>query len=318
VRRIAARPLFHAVAIAAVLSWPRLQAHAQEFEPTATRAENAQAIETSAPRGSMTVTYQYQKAQDLSGEGYVITSAPITTHLIDVAASYRIKDRWTVNAGLPFISREWKGGPSHNPLNIVPPQYDSEFVDDGHFHGFFQDLRLGASYLLVTAPVTIEPYLEYGIPASDYPFFAASAVGRNLQTLEVGSTFAYRPPFLPWFFSMRAGYVLVDSVLGVDTDAMRVTADAVRFFNERIALNVFITSKNGGGVSPPQGTPDFTTEIWYRHDQIIRHNYATMGAGVDWALGERNVLNFTLLRMVHAEDVFELDEALSVSFSRPF
>jgi hypothetical protein len=306
------------MAVVAALVWMLPPAHAQEFETTSTRAENPQELEASAPRGSMTVTYQYQKAQDLSGEGYVITSAPITTHLIDFAASYRIKDRWTVTAGLPFISREWKGGPSHNPLVIVPPQYDSEFVDDGHFHGFFQDLRLGASYLLLTDPVTIEPYLEYGIPASDYPFFAASAVGRHLNTLEVGSTFAYRPPFLPWFFSMRAGYVLTDSVLGVDTDAVRVTADAVRFFNDRIALNMFLTSKNGKGISPPQGTPDFTSELWYRHDQIIRHNYASMGLGVDWALSERTVMNFTVLRMVHAEDIFKLREALSVSFSRPF
>ncbi len=224
----------------------------------------------------MAFTYQYQKAQNLTGEGYVINSAPITTHLIDFAVSYRIKDRWTVNAGLPFISREWKGGPSHNPLNIVPPQYDSEFVDDGHFHGFFQDLRLGASYLLVDQQVIVEPYLEYGIPASDYPFFAASAVGRNLQTLEYGSTFAYRPPFLPWFFSLRAGYVLTDSVLGVDTDAVRVTADAVRFFNDRIALNVFLTSKNGDGISPPQNS-GLASELWYRHDQIIRHNYKIDG-----------------------------------------
>jgi hypothetical protein len=306
VRRFAAKPVIHGIAVVAAFAWPLAHTAAQDAE-------------LSAPRGSMTFTYQYQKAQNLAGEGYVINSAPITTHLIDVAASYRIKDRWAIHAGLPFISREWKGGPSHNPLNIVPPQYDSEFVDDGHFHGFFQDMRLGASYLLVTDPVTIEPYLEYGIPVSDYPFFAASAVGRNLQTLEIGSTFAYRPPFLPWFFSMKAGYVLVDSVLGIDTDAVRITADAVRFFNERIALNVFLTSKNGGGTSPnPAETPDFTSEQWYRHDQVTRHNYTTMGVGVDWSLGERNIMNFTLLRMVHAEDVFELEEALSVSISRPF
>lgn len=301
--------------------WPLLLAQPQELETAALPTQNAQELQAAAPRGQMSFTYQYQKAQNLTGEGYVINSAPITTHLVDFAASYRIKDRWTVNAGIPFISREWKGGPSHNPLNIVPPQYDSEFVDDGHFHGFFQDLRLGASYLLVDQQVIVEPYLEYGIPASDYPFFAASAVGRNLQTLEYGSTFAYRPPFLPWFFSLRAGYVLTDSVLGVDTDAVRVTADAVRFFNDRIALNVFLTSKNGHGISPPgtSGPPvDQTSELWYRHDQIIRHNYASMGVGVDWALGEQNVMNFTILRMVHAEDVFELREALSVSFSRPF
>jgi len=317
VRRFAAKPVVHGVAVAASSTLLLLSAQAQEFEINSTRADSTQELQTSAPRGSMSLTYQYQEAEDLTGEGYVIDSARITTHLIDFAVSYRIKDRWTIEAGLPFISREWKGGPSHNPLGIVPPQYDSEFVDDGHFHGFFQDLRLGASYLLVTDPVIVEPYLEYGIPASDYPFFAASAVGRNLQTLEVGSTFAYRPPFLPWYFSMRTGYVLVDSVLGVDTDAMRVTADAVRFFSDRIALNLFVTAKNGGGITPSQ-TNDRTSELWYRHDQMIRHNYTNMGVGVDWAINERSVMNFTILRMVHAEDIFKLREALSVSFSRPF
>jgi hypothetical protein len=268
-------------------------------------------------RGEMALTYQYQRAQNLVSEDFTINSAPITTHLFDFGVSYRVNDRWTVNAGLPLISREWKGGPSHNPLNIVPPQYDSEFVDDGHFHTFFQDLRLGAAYLLLEDPVSLEVHLEYGIPASDYPFFAASAVGRHLQTIEAGATAAYRPPFLPWYFSLRTGYVMTDPVLGVDTDAMRVTADATRFMNERIALNVFVASKNGKGISPPQ-TPDFTSELWYRHDQIIRHNYVNIGLGVNWALGDRNVLNFTLLKMVHAEDVFELRDGLSVTLSRPF
>jgi len=268
-------------------------------------------------RGEMALTYQYQRAQNLVSEDFTIASAPITTHLLDFAVSYRINERWTVAAGLPLISREWKGGPSHNPLNIVPPQYDSEFVDDGHFHTFFQDLRIGAAYLLVEQPVSLEVHLEYGIPASDYPFFAASAVGRHVQTIEAGATASYRPPFLPWYFSLRTGYVMTDPVLGIDTDAMRVTADATRFMNERIALNAFLTSKNGKGISP-QPTPDFTSELWYRHDQVIRHNYANVGVGVNWALGDRSVLNFTLLKMVHAEDIFELRDALSVTLSRPF
>jgi hypothetical protein len=267
-------------------------------------------------RGEMALTYQYQRAQDLISEEFVIPSAPITTHLIDFAVSYRIKDRWTVNAGLPVISREWKGGPSHNPLNIVPPQYDSEFVDDNHFHTFAQDLRFGAGYLLLEQPVSLEVHLEYGVPVSDYPFFAASAVGRHLQTIEVGATAAYRPPFLPWYFSLRTGYVMTDEVLGVDTNAVRVTADATRFMNARIALNLFVTSKNGKGITPPRAPS--TTELWYRHDQIIRHNYINLGIGVNWALGERHVMNITALRMVHAEDVFKLRDALSVTLSRSF
>lgn len=269
------------------------------------------------PRGQISFTYQNQKTQDLVTSHGTRTSPVIRTHLIDVDASYRIKERWTIHAGLPVISREATPTPSHDPLRIVPPQYDSEFVDDGHFHTFLQDFRLGASYLALDEPVSVEPYLEYGIPASNYPFFAASTVGRNLQTLEVGTTLAYRPPFLKWYFSLRAGYQMADKVLGYDIDAMRVTVDAAYFLNPRLTLNVFLNSKNGKGFDPP-GVFDMTSELWYRHDQLTRHNFANAGVGINWALNDRNVVNFTLLKMVHAEDVFKLRRAMSVTLSRSF
>ena len=280
-------------------------------------AAAAQEPETAGPRGQMSFTYQNQKTQDLVLSHATFAGAAVNTHLIDFAVSYRIKDRWAIDAGLPFISREWKGGPSHNPLVIIPPQLDSEFVDDGHFHTFLQDLRLGASYLVTSEPIAFAPYFEYGIPASDYPFFAASAVGRHLQTLEVGTTLAYRPPFLKWYFSLRTGYQMADKVLGYDTNATRTTADAAYFINPRLTFNVFLTSKNGKGFDPTV-TPPMTSELWYRHDQLTRHNFANLGVGIDWSLGDRNALNFTLLKMVHAEDVFRLRRAMSVSLSRSF
>ena len=277
----------------------------------------AQENDEAAPRGQMSFTYQNQKTQDLVLSHGTLNSPVVRTHLIDVAVSYRFKDRWTIHAGLPFISRESTPTQSHNPLNLVPPVLDSDFVDDGHYHTYAQDLRLGASYRVLDEPVSVEPYLEYGIPASDYPFFAASTVGRNLQTIEAGTTVAYRPPFLQWYFSLRAGYQMADKVLGYDIDAMRVTADAAYFINPRMTLNLFLTSKNGKGFDAP-AVPDFTSPLWYRHDQITRHNFKNLGAGVDWSLDGRNVLNFTLLKMVHAEDVFRLQRGVSVSLTRAF
>jgi hypothetical protein len=265
----------------------------------------------------MSFTYQSQKTQDLVLSHGTLNSPVIRTHLIDVAVSYAVNQRWTIFAGLPVISRESTPTGSHNPLNLVPPVFDSDFVDDGHYHTYLQDLRFGASYRVLDEPVSVEPYLEYGIPASDYPFFAASAVGRHVQTIEVGAALAYRPPFLKWDFSLRMGHQMADKVLGFDIDAMRVTADAAFFINPRLTFNAFLTSKNGKGFDPP-AVPDFTSPLWYRHDQITRHNFINLGAGVDWSLDERNVLNFTLLKMVHAEDVFRLQRALSVSLTRAF
>ena len=305
------------VAIAALACW--LSAvEAQDSDETITRARAIGAQDGEPSRGYMSFTYQYQRAQDLKfANGSTGHGAPLTTHLIDLAVSYRVGDRWTLSAALPVISREWKGGPSHDPLKINPPQLDSEFVDDNHFHTFAQDLRLGASYRVTSGPIFFEPYIEQGIPTSDYPFFAASTVGRNLLSTEVGATLAYQPPFLKWFFSMRAGYQMADDVLGIGTDATRVTLDSVYFLSPRVTLNAFLFSKNGNGWDTSV-TPDMTSEGWYRHDQITKHNYANIGFGVNWVVNERSVLNFTTLEMVHAEDVFELRDALSVSLSRSF
>jgi hypothetical protein len=162
-------------------------AHAHDEPTIPSRGRIGGASETE-PRGQLSLTYQTQKTQDLVLSHTVMRGAAVNTHLIDAEVRYRIKDRWTITAGLPLISREWKGGPSHNPLTIVPPQTDSDFVDDNHYHTYLQDLRLGASYLVTSEPIAVEPYIEYSIPASDYPFFAASAVGRQLQTIEVGTT----------------------------------------------------------------------------------------------------------------------------------
>ena len=93
--------------------------------------------------------------------------------------------------------------------------------------------------------------------------------------------------------------------------------DSVYFLGPRVTLNAFLFSKNGNGCDTSI-TPDMTSEAWYRHDQVTKHNYANIGFGVNWAVNERSVLNFTTLTMVHAEDVFELRDALSVSLSRSF
>jgi predicted phosphohydrolase len=39
---------------------------------------------------------------------------------------------------------------------------------------------------------------------------------------------------------------------------------------------------------------------------------------MDWSLSSRNVVNVSWIQMVHAEDIFNLDGALSFSLSRGF
>jgi hypothetical protein len=273
--------------------------------------------EPTARRGEISITYQYAVNENLHGPQATVETAPVRTQLIDFNVRRALNERWALEVGLPVISRKTEGPPIHNPMRIIPPHPESEFIDDGHYNTFVQDLRLGARYLLLEEPFIIEPYLMIGTPASDYPFFGASAPGEQVNRQEIGSTFAYRPPFLKWYFSMQVGYQNVEKTLGVNKDAMRVDAQAMYFVNPKIAVQLFISSKNGHGASP-RPNPDLTSEFWYNHDRLTRNNYVNMGLGVNWLLDNRNMLNVSVIDMVRAEDIFALRGAASITLSRTF
>jgi hypothetical protein len=292
---------------------------------TAVRAQDVTRDPT-ARRGEIDLTYQYSEEQDLhtSNIGLLKTKL-LTTQSLDFNVRYALKERWTIEGGLPLISRKWDGdgrlpedplGAAHDPMGFVPPHTEATFVDNGRYWTYLQDWRLGGRYLLLRDPVIIEPYLMLGYPATDYPFFGSASPGEHVRRQEIGSTFAYRPPFLSWYFSVEIGYQYVEKTLDVNKNATRVDTEVVYFANPKIAVKLFASSKNGHGIEPP--LPDFTSDIWYHHDQLIRHNYINAGLGVDWSLSSRNVLNMSWIRMVHAEDIFYLNGALSVSLSRGF
>ena len=314
-RRIGARTRFLvSTSLAALaLAWTAARAQDVTRDPT-------------ARRGEMEITYQHSKEQNLVTSNFgTLQTYVLTNQSLDFNVRYALKDRWTIEGGLPLISRKWGGdgklpedgaGYNHNPMNFIPPHPEATFVDDGQYHTYFQDWRLGARYLLLRDPVIIEPYLMLGLPSTDYPFLGSAAPGEHVSRQEIGSTFAYRPPFLNWYFSVEIGYQYVEKTLGVNKNATRVDAEIVYFVNPKIAVKLFASSKNGHGIEPP--VPDLTSDIWYHHDQLIRHNYINAGLGMDWFLSSRNAVNVSWIQMVHAEDIFNLDGALSFSLSRGF
>jgi hypothetical protein len=280
---------------------------------------DAQEGDAESHRGQISIDFQHSVAQDLHTTEFTIKSAPITARLVDFTIDYALNDRWTLTGGLPWIEKKvGTAAHSHDPLLVTPPHPESDFVDDGQFHGYLQDLSLGARYLALAEPFIVEPYISLTIPVDDYPFFAIAAVGQHLHRTELGSTLAYRPPFLKWFFSLRAGYVYSQKTLGQSIDATRVDGEAVFFVGPRVSVKTFFSSKNGKGISPPRTPTSVPADVWYHHDQMVRHNYATLGVGFDWKMNDRNVIGVSFINMIHTEDIFKLKNAFDVTLSRPF
>ncbi len=60
------------------------------------------------------------------------------------------------------------------------------------------------------------------------------------------------------------------------------------------------------------------TDLWCKHDRLLRHNYVNAGIGVDWRFDRKQSLSFAIMHMIEAEQVHIMDIAASLTFARSF
>lgn len=254
-----------------------------------------------------------------------------------LSGDYSFTNRYTLFAALPYVQKRFNagalyGGDPHNPndfywIDFVPP--DKRFVDDGDYHGGFQDFSIGISYLALDGPLTIAPYISYGVPTNHYPFFAKAAIGMNLWTLPVGTTISFVPYFSDWYFLGNAAYVFSEKPLGVNVDYWLVYLTAGYWFAQNFSMNVFagLKSVRKGLKMPWDFTDDpsyanypdeFDTVEWWQHDRLIGHRNLNVGVGFDYFLNPRYKLSGSAFTGVWAEQSNEVDYAFTMALTRYF
>ena len=299
------------------------------------------ALAQSQQKGDATlrVEYQYIRNGAFQGDGFTADYWTTDTHVALLSGDYALSDRWTVYAALPYVQKRFNadpndpyGGDPHNPndpwwIDFVPP--DKRFVDDGDFHGGLQDLSVGLSYLALDGPLTVSPYIAYGFPADNYPFYAKAAIGTNLWNLPVGVSLSYVPYFSDWFFNGDLAYVFSEKPLGVNVDYWLGFLSAGYWFKPRFSVSVFLSAKyirNGyllagtyfgklGYVNYPQ---DFATREWWHHDRLLRHRFANAGIAFDYFLNDEYKLSGSYFAGVWAEQSNEVDRAFTLALTRYF
>lgn len=269
--------------------------------------------------GYMSVEYQYISVDGFEASTGKLDIGTTDTHTLDFELDYSLTDRLSIGAGLPLIRKRYQGTFPHATAGLDPPNNTAPFIDDGKYHTEWQDLNLEVRYLAKTGLLEIEPFIALGVPSSDYPFFAHSAVGQNLLKLDVGSTFTYTPPLSDAYFRLRLGHVFVEETLGVSIDHWRVAGDAGYFFGPRMSGRVFFMLKKGHGLTFPDDFPiPRTGERWYQHDRMLKHNYMNVGVGLDWAINESYALSTSLMTMTWAEQVHIMKYTTTVAITRAF
>ncbi len=272
----------------------------------------------SAGHGQVSIDYQYIHIDGFRssvGTGNIGTT---DTHAVNLEVHYSLNDKWSISAGIPLITKRYRGGVPHDPAAISPAP-DAEFIDDGDYHTEFQDWHFGVRYLAHSGRLSIEPFAALGVPSHDYPFFAHAAVGQNLWKLEIGASFTYLPPLSDFYIRLDPGYVFVEETLGVNIDHWRIHTELGYYLRQNLTVRGFAIIKEGNGLDFPEDfPPPRNDEFWYNHDRMVRHNFINAGIGLDWAINRDYVVSFSAMKMVHAEQVHKMDRAFTLGVTRGF
>lgn len=271
---------------------------------------------------SIRLEYQYFHTGFFETEVGALDLGETDTHVALLSGLWSLHERWTVSASVPYVQKRHEGAYPHDLtefFNYQPP--DLRIVDDGDYHGGFQDMRVSVQYLAIDGPLAVSPYIGYGYPMSNYPIYGSAAIGRNLWEVPVGVALEFTPYFSDWYFQGDIAYVFSESQLDVDLDYWLFYASASYYFTPRFAPRIFAFSRDApGALTYPADFPndDFDNARGYYHDVLLRHSYINAGLGFDYVLTDRYELSASYFKTIDASDVAEVEYAFTVALTRNF
>ena len=172
-------------------------------------------------------------------------------------------------------------------------------LDDGTYHGTFQDFYFGTRFKAVESPrFALTPFVEVIIPSHEYESLAQTAVGRDLRALVVGAAVGgFADYLLPGLhFQTRLSHAFVQKAVDIRPNRTGIDSAVGYFVTPRLAIQFIqtfqLTHDGIDFVGPPRilavhdGTP-FTDEHSRNHDRLVRANSLNFGGGVAFQLTEK-------------------------------
>jgi hypothetical protein len=197
------------------------------------------------------------------------------THALSAAGdvSYGISDRLAVAANLPFVTSKFTGTFPQGVL-LGP-------LDDGKYHGDFQDFRGELRYMAVAGDFALTPFVGVNLPSHEYEVVGEAVPGKRTRELYLGvATGRSLEPFLPRaYVQARYFYSFVEEVVpGVKINRSNLDLELGYSLTSRLSVRVFSAwqvTHGGLDLEDMYSRPD----LFRTHDRATRTNYCNLGAG---------------------------------------
>jgi hypothetical protein len=191
--------------------------------------------------------------------------------------TYGLTDRVAVDLSLPFIAAKYDG-----------PQPHPTSLDDGAYHGAFQDFRLALRYSLRAGRFAVTPYIGSILPSHNYEYYAHAAPGRRVAEVQVGAYVArLLDNVIPGgFVQARVGYGLMQQVVGINHSRTMLDLEIGDFVTQRFRVFAIGSGQvTFGGIDiPPLGPNSLPMLLQPQHDRIDRTDFLNVGGGASFSI----------------------------------
>jgi hypothetical protein len=241
---------------------------------------------------------------------------------------YGLTKKIAVHASLPLVMARYEG------LNPHTEGFDGQpsNLDDGTYHGAFQDFYFGVRYALVQSPgIAVTPFVEVVIPSHRYEILAQSAVGRDLRMLLVGSAVGgFLDDLLAGlYYQTRISYGIAQKAVDLRANRTGIDSAVGYFVNPRFAVQFLQTFQyNHDGLyfifepafsaGRSGGRPLTVDEFVKNHDRLLRGRVMTLGGGATYALNDSVGLFATLSTMAWGRSLQQPVRSLTVGLNWGF
>ena len=239
----------------------------------------------------------------------------IRSQSVEIGLRYGLTDRLATSVSLPYILTKYYGTPGQNffPHTIS--------IDDGGYHGIFQDFKFNLSYQALQGRIAVAPFVSVVIPSHSYTYFAHAAAGKGLREYLVGTSFGARLDQLlaGSYVELTYSYAFVERVLDIHHDRSNAFLELGYFLTPSLSIRGIATGlyTHGGinGVAADRLPPP---EIFLHHDQIGHESGISVGGGLSYVLTGSTELYVAYLTQVQGRGGHKIKDSLSFGVSYSF
>ena len=285
----------------------------------------AQAYVPAKGEGAVSFLYQGTFVKDHYFGTTPVDSGQITSKTLLLDVAYGVTDKLAISFGIPWVTSVYHGTSPHPLVDNSGPTtvyFGVNPLDDGNYHGTFQDLRFDVRYNVVAKPgLALTPFIGTSVPSHEYTAFAHAAAGQDLKLLQVGMSAAkLLDTVVPGLFVQgRYAYGFSQTVLDISHNRSNADLEVGYFVTPRLRLLALATSQyTHGGIDLVPNGKVVLGNLYQYHDQVSRINFLDLGGGVTFALTDRIDVFGSLLRTVAARNGHAVDHGLSLGLSWGF